>query len=130
VDQVQEIQIKQVQFLLTQRLDKVKKMWIIIDKETNKIEQTMSANYGLTVSDGKLLQEVTNSELIKKIESAYEYELVLENGLLTNITVSRSISDYNAEQELLNSLIPTDEEIRQAETELLVIEILTEGGLI
>jgi hypothetical protein len=84
----------------------------------------------LTVSDGKLLQEVTNSELIKKIESAYEYELVLENGLLTNITVSRSISDYNAEQELLNSLIPTDEEIRQAETELLVIEILTEGGLI
>jgi hypothetical protein len=105
-------------------------MWIIIDKETNKIEQTMSANYGLTVSDGKLLQEVTNSELIKKIESAYEYELVLENGLLTNITVSRSISDYNAEQELLNSLIPTDEEIRQAETELLVIEILTEGGLI
>lgn len=34
------------------------------------------------------------------------------------------------EQELLDSLIPTTEEIQKAETELLVVEILTDGGLI
>ena len=34
------------------------------------------------------------------------------------------------DQSVLDSLFPSNEEIRKAETELLVIEILTEGGLL
>lgn len=34
------------------------------------------------------------------------------------------------DQKVLDSLLPSSEEIRKAETELLVIEILTEGGLL
>jgi len=46
------------------------------------------------------------------------------------ITQRESEIQASEEQEVLDSLVPSNEEIRKAETELLVIEILTEGGLL
>lgn len=75
-------------------------MFIIIDKNTNKIFQTIDKNYGIQISKNELLQEITDEALINKINSAYEYTLIFnDKGNVTDINITRTIEEHQQEQE-------------------------------
>ena len=69
-------------------------MFIIVDKTTSKITQTISANYGIQVSENQLLQEVTDDILAEKIRTAHDYTLIFTDGIVTDINVIQTIAEY------------------------------------
>lgn len=86
-------------------------MFIIIDKTTNKIVQTIDKNYGIQVLENELLQEITNPILINKINSRYEYTLITDsNGYVTDITVTKTLEQYQNEQANILVVEPVDQE--------------------
>lgn len=105
-------------------------MHIIIDKRTKKITQTISENYGLQVSENELIQEINDSVLIEKFDTAYEYELIFDGEIVTDMTVLKTIAEWQLDQEPLNGLMPTSEEQAQAEFEIRGINLLIEMGLL
>lgn len=97
-------------------------MFIIIDKTTNKIKQTISINYGIQVAENELLQEVVE-EIANKFNSAQDYELVFTDGKVTDITVNKTWEQYQSEQ-TPPPYIPTEQErilaLEQAMNDLLM----------
>jgi hypothetical protein len=73
-------------------------MFIVINKNTKKIKQTIDSNYGLRVSENESLQEITDSELINKIAIAHDYELIFDGDNVIDITVTKTIAEWIAEQ--------------------------------
>lgn len=74
-------------------------MFIIIDKTTNKIIQTIDKNYGIQVGENQPVQEITSQTLADKINSAYDYTLVFDtNGKVIDINVTKTIEEYQQEQ--------------------------------
>lgn len=105
-------------------------MYIIIDKETKKITQTISENYGLQVSENELIQEINDPALIERIGKAYEYELIFDGDAVTGMTVLKTIAEWQLEQQPLTDLIPSAEETAQADFEIKTINLLMEVGLL
>jgi len=105
-------------------------MFIIIDKKTKIITQTINENYGLQVSENESLQEITDSELIQKIATAYDYELVFDGETVTGMNVLKTFEEWKTEQAPLNELTPTTEEQQQADFEIRTINLLIEMGLL
>ncbi len=105
-------------------------MYIIINKNTNKITQTISESYGLQLSENQSLQEITDAELIEKIATAYEYELLFDGETVTGINVLKTHEQWQLEQHPLTDLMPTAEEQKQAEFEVMGINLLIEMGLL
>lgn len=72
--------------------------------------------------------EAENKELIRKIKSYSPFmELVIKNNKLVDVIPKE---DLKTEQDLMESLIPTPEEVFRAEIDLQIINILQEAGLI
>jgi len=69
-------------------------MFIIVNKSTNKIVQTIDINYGIEVNENQLLQEVTNDILAEKIRTAHDYTLIFTDGIVTDINVIQTIAAY------------------------------------
>jgi len=105
-------------------------MFTIIDKTTKKITQTIDVNYGLAVSENELIQEITDTALIQKIEIAHEYELVFDSETVIDMTVTKTFAEWQLEQEPLSDLVPTVEEQTQADFEIRGINLLIEMGLL
>lgn len=104
------------------------KMFIIIDKTTNKIVQTIDKNYGIQVSSNELLQEITEETLINKIKSAYGYSLVFDkNYNVMDITITKTIEQRNQEIEQLPKE-PTAEERLQALEDLMLFNLGLQRG--
>ena len=61
-------------------------------------------------------------------------KLTIDNQIVMSVednAIARGmVQQIKSEQERLNNLIPSAEEVRKAETELLVYEILIDGGLL
>ena len=72
-----------------------------------------------TTEVGKQLAEIV-------IENFPYIELIIENNKVADV----SVTDGKVEQDLLDSLIPTSEEVFRAEIDLQIINILQEAGLI
>lgn len=74
----------------------------------------------------KVLVIDDNSELGKQILLGFEFDVEMEDEKVVNVY----IKDSDIEREILDKLIPSQDEIRKAETELLVIEMFEEVDLI
>lgn len=105
-------------------------MYIIINKTTNKITQTIDVNYDLQVSENELLQEITDLILIQKIETAHDYELIFDCETVTDIVVTKTHEEWTSEQQPLSDLVPSAEEQKQAEFDVMGINLLIEMGLL
>jgi hypothetical protein len=94
-------------------------MFIIVDKNTNKITQTVDKNYGIQVNGNELLQEVTDATLAAKIKTAHDYTLIFGvDGNVTDITVMKTIEQWQAEQ----TPEPSQEEILSQTVANLILE--------
>jgi len=93
-------------------------MFIIINKITNKITQTIDINYGIQVSENEQIQEITDEILIGKIETAYEYELIFTDGKVTDINVIQTLAEFQIpslsdiqQQKILELSVKCEQEI-------------------
>jgi len=85
-------------------------MFIVINKVTNKIIYTAGENFGIQVTEDKLLQEITDEVLINKIESSHDYVLIFdEEGNVVDMNVLKTWEQWQQE----NQPIPSLSEIQQ-----------------
>lgn len=97
-------------------------MFIIVDKNTNKITQTIDKNYGIEAGENKLLREITDETLASKINTAHDYTLIFDtDGNVADITVTKTLAEWQAEQALLPQAPTPEERLSALEDAMLLL---------
>lgn len=99
-------------------------MFIIVNKNTNKVKQTIDKNYGIEVGENELLQDV-NADFMTKLNTAHNYELIFTDGVVTDITVIQTIAEYEAS---LPPVVPPKTELELLQERVIKAEEVSRGN--
>lgn len=97
-------------------------MYIIVNINTNRITQSIDKNEGIRVNDNELIQEIAD-EVLDKIKTAYEYDLIFTDGEVTDINVIQTIDEYEASLPPIIPVPTTDDYLIDLDFRLSMIEL-------